>query len=667
MDKDNTLLEVMSHYRAWTDDNNKRATRKGGWNEITDAYYGVLPKDWPFTSRVTDPRIRTSLIEKNSRLVNGKLRGRLAPRESGDSLTAQINNSVLDYQWDTANDGGSMGVKIGVADLDTRLYGSKFALVKWKYEETEDGVVKFDGNEVDLLDIRDCGMDFSASHIRGAKWFQHRSWDFVEDLERQSDVSGQPLFKNIDVLKRKIEARHSNGKAFNSSTKKNAYDSRVKTIRGLEERVGTDMAYPVIELVTEYRQDRWITFSPEFQEIIRDIPNPYSHGKIPVAQLRYYPAGDDAFGESEVEPVLPIWKAIQATVCAYLDEVVLKMRPPLKIIEGSVRIETIKYGPEEQWIMSRPDAVTEMQSNGEAVKFFQTTYSALVAAFNTAMGDMSQGTSGVDPFNPDKTATEVKATMKQQNSRDQKNQSDLAEFIKDIMLMWCSNNKQFLFSDPKKTEHIIRIVGSDAFNYFKRAGLDEMEVTPEAMQTVADAVTMNPEVNDLELQLLLDSAKTPKYPVFENANEKDPTKLKYKPKMRVSDMGDSAELSIVPQDLDGTYDYIPDVKSMALGASEELMQGRQRAVELFTSNPNVIQMLAQEGFKPKIKEILRSNLEDFGLKDAERYFEKLDESVIPGAGAAGGFTPPVPTAGIPTPQGDPGGGIPQQMAGPGGI
>ena len=140
-----------------------------------------------------------------------------------------------------------------------------------------------------------------------------------------------------------------------------------------------------------------------------------------------------------------------------MDEVILKMRPPLKIIEGQVRLETISYGPEAQWLMNRADAVTEMQSNGEAVRYFQTTYSALTSAFNAAIGMLSQGTSGVDPFNPQKTATEVRASMQQQNARDQKNQQDLSEFIKDVVLMWASNNKQFLFKDPNKQEYVLKL------------------------------------------------------------------------------------------------------------------------------------------------------------------------------------------------------------------
>jgi hypothetical protein len=655
----NTVKEVDQHNEMWTQDNDKRINRKGGWNDVTDAYYGKLPDDWPYITKIVDPRIRTSLIEKNARLINNKLRGRLVPREGSDILGAKINNSLLDFQWENANDGGSMLTKMSICDMDARLYQSKFALVKWKCEYNDDGSIKFEGNEMYPLDIRDCGMDPSAMHIKGAKWFQYRTWEHIEDLESQSDTGGKPLYDYLGTIKSYLKEQMG---ANSAQRRKDSYVRRVPQLRGLEDRVGEDMAFPVIEIVHELREDRWIDYFADLKLIIRDIPNPYKHGKIPVAQLRYYPLQDDPLGESEVEPVIPIWKAIQATVCGYMDEVILKMRPPLKIIQNAVTIETIVYGPEAQWLVTRPDAITEMQSNGEAIRYFETTYSALISAFNVAMGDMSQGTSSVTPFEGDKTATEVKASLKQQNVRDQKNQNDLAEFIKDIMLMWLSNNKQFLFTNPEKQEYILRVIGNENFEYFKRAGLDGMTLEPEVARMIGDIVEQKPEMTDVELGELIETGKTPKHPVYENPEEKEPSKIKYKPKMRMSDMGDSAELSITPDDLEGTYDYIADVKSMSAGATQELMESRMKAMDLLLNNANVIQLLAQEGYKTNVKELITDTFEDQGLRDADRYFEKIETQALPPT--AGGPQPNMPQPGLPAlPQANPAGGLPEQMAG----
>lgn len=619
--KEKIYQEVDLHYTQWNEDNDQRRTRKNGWNDVTDAYWGKLPSDWPYTNKVVDPRIRTSLIEKNARLLNSKLRGRLVPREGGDILKARINNAILDFQWDNANDGGTMLEKWGTMDLDTRLYCSKFALVYWKHEEDDKGKVLFDGNEFKPLDIRDCGMDPTCDHVRNAKWFQVRQWMRLDELETISDTAGEPKFPGLPELKMKIQE--------NSDRRDTEYENRILTLKGLTDRVGDDPSFQIVEIVTEYRKDRWITFAPKYNVVLRDIKNPYKHRKIPIVQLRYYAIQGDPLGESEVEPVLPIWKAIQATVCGYLDNMANHIKPPLKIIEGAARIETIVYGPEAQWLVDRQDAVMEMPSNGEAMKNFQSTYQALVSAFNTAMGDTSLGVSSVDIQSRRKTATEIKNAERQQNNRDQKNQASLSDSIQDMMSMWLVNNQQFMFADEDKKEYVLRIIGSELFNYFERAGLDEMVLPNESASAIGDII-MNTggEISDSQINQLVESGKVPKYPVFDNPDEKNPEKLIYKPKMKVGDMRDEAEIYVIPEDLEGNFDYVPSVKSMALGAEQEFTQARQAAFDSI-KDPQMLQLLAQEGWKPQVKEMWVSMYEDLGVKDADRYFSRIEQQQMP--------------------------------------
>jgi len=661
------LRDVVAHYNMWNEDNEHRQTRKNGYNDITDAYYGKLPADWPYYSKVVDPVLRTTIIEKNARLMNAKLRGRLVPREGGDVLSARLNNAVIDFQWDNANHSGSMLEKWGLSEQDTRLYASKFAEVPWLCVKDSDGKYLFDGNEFIPLDIRDCGMDPNCEHIRDAKWFQQRSWMTLDELEGVSEADQKPLYPGLGELK----LRMKEGKSDRRDTR---WNNRILHNKGLEDRMGDDKAFPVLEVVTEKRPDRYITFSPIYKVILRDIPNPYAHKKINVVQLRYYAIQGDPLGESEAESVLPLWRAIQACLNGYLDGMNKRLSPPKKVLEGKARIETIVDAPDAIWLVDQVDAVTEYQQGRESDATFQQTFAALKAAFNTAMGDLSQGVGGVDPFSPDKTATEIRQSTKQQNSRDQKNQTSIAEAIQDMMSMWLSNNKQFLFADPDKKEYLLEIVGTELFNYFQRAGLDEMEISDEAMGYIGDIIQgMSGNVSDDDIMQMMDAAKTPKYPVIENPEEKDPYKISVKPKMRMNEMGDGAQLSIVPEDLNGTFNYIPDVKSMASGADVELQNARQQALNTLISNPTVLQLLQLEGVQPQIKEILISVLEDTGLRDAERFFQTQQATPTGGgpeqALQTGGVPPELaatlnaganPATTQPT-------GLPQQGQVPGGV
>ena len=611
---DDILRECKQHYNDWTEDNMIRQTRANGWDDVTDAYWGKLPKDWPYISKIVDPRIRTTIIEKNARLINSKLRGRLVPRENGDMVKSKIQNAILDFQWDDAKEGGTMLSKWASMDMDARLYGSKFALVLWKYECDDEDKVQFNGNEFKPLDLRDCGIDPSADNIRNAKWFQAREWVHIEDLEHINNLSANPddaPYKNLSVLKDLIINQKQ-------SRRDNRYVTRVLSNKGLTDRVGTDKAFPVVELVTEYRKDRWITFSPDHNVVVRDIENPYAHKKIPVAQLKYYPIQGDVMGESEVEPALPIWRAIQAVVCGFFDSYNIYVNPPLKIVEGQVRIETIVYGPQAQWLMNNANAVMEMQGGGQALNTFQTAYLSLVSAYNTAMGEMSSGVSNIDPTQNQKTATEVEKSTAQQNTRDQRNQTVLSECIQDVMSMWLSNNRQFLLLDKKLHPYVMRIIGSEMFNYFKRAGLDEMEVSEEGMQYISDIIAQQGgNVSDGDIQELIEAGKMPKFPVV----NKD---KKVVSKMEINETNDQATLYIIPEDLDGDYDYIPDVKSMATGANQQMMEGRAKAMGMM-QDPAIQQMLATEGVKVNIKDLLVSMMEDVGLSDAERFFTKQEQ------------------------------------------
>lgn len=654
--KSDILIEVDDHYQSWKDDNEQRMNRDNGWNDITDAYYGKLPEDWPYNSQVVDPRLSTTLIEKNARLLNSRLKGRLVPREGGDAVKARVNNAILDFQWDNANFGGSMLSKWAMMDMDGRLYGSKFALVPWKVIKDKDDKIIFEGNEFIPKDIRDCGIDPNCQNIKDAKWFQLREWALITDLESANkNKEGIEIYPGLKDLKEAI--------ANSSDRRDTEYLSRIKQLKGIEDRMGDDDSFQIVEIVTEYRPDRWITFAPKHNIILRDIKNPYKHGKIPIVQLKYYPLGDDPIGESEVERVLPLWRAIQSVINAHLDGMNVRMFPPLKIIEGQARIESLVYGPGAPWIMNNPNAVTEMNFGNGSLNEFQTNYSALVSAFNQAMGDLSQGVSSINPMEQDKTATEIKHVAKQQNIRDEKNQIDLGEAIADCMKMWLVNNKQFLFSDPNKHEHVLQIIGKDEFQYFKDLGMDEMELSKEAEMEIQQIIEASEgDIDDGLLEQMIEAGKVPRHPVVTNPNVKDPTKYKIKPKLTVSKKGDYAEMSVVPDDLDGTYDYVPDVKSMSIGASAEYANGMQKLFETIM-NPQVMQMLAQEGVKVNLQDLLISLFNIYGSKDAEQYFSSINQPTIGPQGVAGASqvpgSPAVPNPAI--------AGQEQPMAQPAGL
>lgn len=605
------LSELNYHYQFSSDDMDKRKLRKNGWDDTLKAYYGKLPANWPYLSQVTDPVIRTAILEKTSRMFAGKLRGKVVPREGSDAISARIMNEILDFTWDNANEGGKMLEKIILSDIQTRIFGASFTLTYW---DANKGI-----NECKVLDNRDVFVDYQANHIKNANWVQVREWITFQDLKKKND--GKKVFQNLDVL----ELRILNGEDLPAPQRRdNKYTSIVKQLRDLEDRVGQDIYYPTIEVVTEYRKDRWITFAPRYGVILRDIENPYKNKEIPVQMLRYYPTGDDVYGESEVEAVLPLYRAIQATICGYIDQMNLAMNPPIKVAQNAngVRMDTLVYGPRAVWLTGDSvNNVSEHTSGNQSISLFQNTYTALKTAFNTAMGEASQTLAPIGAFAQDRTATEIKSANRQMVARDNYNQIYLEEFLKDIMMSWISNIQQFLFADPTKEAEILRIVGEDTIKELEDLGLGDEEIPSEIMSEMEDFINeRNGDVTEEELMTVSEISKTPKFPVM--------VKGEIRKKLERDEVGSLARLFITEEDTDGYYDYIPDVKSMSVGVSEEAVNGRNRALTLLMS-PAVTQLLEKENKTIKIDELVKQILNDNGIKNPDKFIEEKESEEMP--------------------------------------
>jgi hypothetical protein len=639
--EEQVFTKVKRHSEKGFDETEKRTTGRGrigsiSFDEADELFRSWIDENnWPYDAILFDPRIFTFIFEKTSRLISGKPRGRLIPREGADVLAAKINNSLLEYQWDMATHGGPMLSKWSLMDINARKYGASFAICKWRYELDTKGKVVFDGPEMQVLNNRDIAHDLTATSIESCNWFQVRQYVTFQELEQVNDYArAKPIYKNLDKLRDAIGRETTEGGGGDGRGQN--WQSRNRSISHLEtDPVGKDDVFKTVEIITEYRRDRWITFAPRHGVILRDIENPYQNYEIPITMLRYYMIDDDLYGMSEIEPIKGTQKAINAILSQYVDEINQKLYSPIAIGPG-VRQHTLEWGKGARWIMNNPLSDFRLvESKSNAAQYFQTTYSVLVSSMQNALGESSLGTSNVQPFQTDKTATEVKALQVQRNARDNYNQIFLAEAIKRQMMLWHSMNQLLLFSDPKKQTYIIRIVGDDAMDFFIQKGLGATTIPDEAFSLMKEQGTISEA-----------AFRVPQYPV-NMGTESEPD---IQSKLQLEDNGKSGQLIIQPEDLKGTFDFSVDVETMAVNADEEKRNSRQLAVQLLATNPNVLMLLNQEQYKPKFKELFVSWLQDMGFIDAEKYFEKgtvqlPGQQGAPGQSGMPGMSAPTPPMG----------------------
>ena len=178
------FTDVHAHYVTAKEDLEQRITRKNGFDDADKFFAGHIDEnDWPYRSIMFDPRPYTVILEKSARLVGSKPKGRVIPRENGDTLGAKICNELLGFQWeDNGRLGRSMIEKWIEMDQNARKYGAGFGLAKWVYKtqvkSDGDGKGKrkvfYDGPDFVVCNPRDVLANPSYSNIN--KWFQHREY-----------------------------------------------------------------------------------------------------------------------------------------------------------------------------------------------------------------------------------------------------------------------------------------------------------------------------------------------------------------------------------------------------------------------------------------------------------------------------------------------------------
>jgi hypothetical protein len=637
------FTEVRFHYDLAVQDLNNRIMGATGFDKIDELFRSYIDKSkWPYRTLAFVPKTFEFIIEKTSRLISSKLRGRVRPRGDDDVVKAKITNEILDMQWDSANNDGTMIEKWALMDMNARKYGASFGVCYWRTDRRtikgKDGSVKkktfFDGPEFRVLPNRDVLANPSYSSVKN--WFQYREWLTYAELENAVDAKGEKIFKNLSVLKDSM----MNKEAGTGDNRSSAYQSRNKSISGLDDTLGQDTFNKVVEVVTELRNDRWIKFSPRHGVVLQDIPNPYPDGEIPVVMLKYYPIDDDLYGLSEVEPVMKLLRIQSALMSQYMDTVNTDLYPPLIVKSTGVQMHTIEFGPNKKWIADDPGNIVRFPTNTAATNTFSTAYSVVASAINSAIGETSQGVSQSDPFNPDKTATEIKDSAQQRVARDNYNQIFLSDALKRQMMLWMSLDSQYI-SKP----FITRVIGKDTMQYFMKTMMipetDHQGIPTGGYTSTAETYTndTNPETGE---QL---TGVKPVVPVNYGGKEE--------PKFSMDATGEGGWLIVEPDDLQGTYDYIPDVSSMSLATQDSDRQAKLQAFQLITSNPVVLQGLQQEGSMPKFKDLLVELLEDTGLKDAERFFTEANQAAGPGQQMPPDVAPQMAAQGMQPPQAPP--------------
>lgn len=590
--------DVFSHYEDAKSELGARITHKErGFDTYDRIYRNFIDKTkWPFSARVPDGRGKTLIDRKTDRLLANRLAGRMVPQKTGKELGAMVATEVIHHQWNQVDmrTNETMLSRWRKMDKNTRKYGASFGLAKWR----DDG--RFDGPIFEPLENRNVLLEPGASSLDECEWVQVRRYVTIAELLKVNDTAKSgPVYdpKIVSQLAQKDERD---------------YTSINREVIGLG---NTRNGSKRIELVTEYRRDRWITFTPkqgtESGNILRDIQNPYKHGMIPIVQLVYDSIDDDIYGVPELENVLPLIKANWALISQYLDQAQIDLMSVLMVNPNQAQLDTLVFESGARWLMNAPGKdVVKFDTGSVSMGQFQGVYGLLTSLIMEGVGETGQDVSVLGGKVQDKTATEVRDLANLRTARDNSQKAILAQAISKMVFLWHEMNKQFM-----TVNRSIRIAGKDALKYFIDEGLHNWALSDAGAAMVSSYAEENEKDFDEAYEELRMSGALEQYaePIFDAGQGGE--KL---PKLILDRDAKGGFLTYDKDDLNGDYDYVVDIEAMSLPNDQGDLQARQLVSGLLMQ---AAPMIKEDGFRVKWKEFIEDLGEKARLKNMDQYFD----------------------------------------------
>ena len=553
---------------------------------------------FPYRSRVFDPKSFAAIEKIVPRMVANRPRGEFRPREAGDITAVKIVGELFDYDWERAR----MFLKLVNLVKPTMIFGTGIGRIPWRFErrkiryseplisfrsiqigKTEKSKMKivYDGPDFENCNLYDCYPDPQATNFDDARWFLHKTFPTINELEKINDTGSEKAsYKNLSQLKELIKE--------GTGTGDDTYRTKSRSISGASDYTAKDKTLDQFEMVTMYTPERWVSIASKYNLLLRDIPNPYYHGNIPFVKLVDYPLPNEWFGLGEIEPIERLQRGINAVINQRLDNVNQILNTGWKVdTTAGVDLSSLVSRPGMIVKTRRMDGVQRIEVPDVTGSAFADTYTFLQASLVDALGiqDYTVRTGQTTPSGQ-KTATGLRQMQEEANARFKlKIQIFEDEVIKQIAEQWLQLRQQFT-TRPQ----VLRITGKDAIEHLR----NETDFKERAVMT-GDG---------------------------------------YQPKLQGEDTG-HAHLLMEPNDIVGEYDFVPEAGSTQLS---DPYADRESFTELIGL---LAKLAPAAGIQVAWDKVVEELFEKYGVKGSDRFIEKqggLNAQIPPGEVPGGGAT-----------------------------
>ena len=370
-------------------------------------------------ANVNDPRLFSQTFERSIRVMSQLATGKFKGISSDDIGKNLLMNLIMDrYVLPNANSQFDFLTKLRMIDWYSLGYGSMIALADWVVKKN------YVGPDLFMIPIRNVYPQSGVS-FADMEWCQivtEVGKDFIRSRK------GMEGWKNIGLFLQKTNGLEGTSPSDKPEEEKSLSD---KTYNA---EANNTKKFPRFRLITEYRRDRWITFSQEHQLILRDIPNPHENDRLPLPVKYDIPLLDFVFGLSEVEISSSLAELVNSLYNLAIDDAKMQLYPPLIIDPGSVVMSTIRHGAAQKWLLNEknskePVAFQSMSRGAQsALEMRQMAVGSLQSLGGTSDTSVKQGSEAT----MGKTPQALKMQDARQSARDEVDRFYMESFISDV-------------------------------------------------------------------------------------------------------------------------------------------------------------------------------------------------------------------------------------------
>ena len=363
-DDDSKLLaELINHYQE--SDKYLEPLRDGefSWDDREEMLVGLLTDSG---SRQTKSKVNTQdlvnlVLDGSSRVMAQFPTGTIQALCEDDKGKNVLMNIVHEkYIIPNADSQYDFLTKLRIWNIYSRVFGSMPALVDYRIDDD------YIGPDMWIIHPRAFFPQAGCTNISEMQFAQVSTWVTVDYLKSQNKA----VWKNLPKLIKKVKE---------GSKTKQQQDHKYLPVN---ERQNGDLQPEVgefaqCELITEYRRDRWITYSKEYSIIVRDIANPQNNNELPIVMKHCFPLLDRLYGLAEFERGHTLQKAANSLVNLYMEGVAMSIFPPLLLDQNGIVASSIEYTHKAKWLMTKANSIGQLQLSPQGMNTFNSTYSFL--------------------------------------------------------------------------------------------------------------------------------------------------------------------------------------------------------------------------------------------------------------------------------------------------